>query len=763
MYLLLLVLALPLLASTLSFITQQKPLVAILSTQAMLILALIGTVVATQVVVMPTLFTATFLKTGTLNLSIAFMWDPLTATMLLLTTFMSLVIHAYVSRYMLSDLTQARFMAQLSLTTVAVMILVMSGNLLTAFIGWQWIGLSLYLLLNHYHYDLKANQAAKKKFIINRLGDVCFLLAIVLALQHYNTTDFEALFNANNIFLSLMSVTISLKAVIISLVFVAVMTKSAQFPFHIWLPDTMETPTPVSALMHAGIINAGGFLLARLSPLVIQSPPVMGFIFSIGVATLLCGCFFLLTQTDVKRQLAYSTMGQMGYMIMQCGLGCFTAAIFHLISHGFYKASLFLNSGNAIDYYPKFNKKQNTIRQHWHQSLIALGLAIVVLVFWLSLLNTSHHPIKTNAILLIFIAISITQFIRHSFNTWASWKQRSIQCLIITLITGLYFFLLDGFSSLLSTSIAEKIPAIAAWQYGVIALLVILQISFWMIPLTSIQHYKWYKKIYIISLNKSYIEEFYRHCLLMPLRKMGDLCKPALTSNGKTTSLSQISLLGLLTLSIIYGVMSWWGHSAHSHPIMLIINIVILIVVLLATNRAQLCSLFTLLVCGEIALVNMGLLNNLASSQTAAIFQLINMLILLIALHLLLRKKQQINIRKTIERNIIPWPGLYLSILLLSLIGIPGTASFISEILILRGLVEINIFFAISLIFGIILFAIVVLRLLQVYVFDSSKITINHIQLSAGVHVMCILSIALNILNGLFPDTLLQLLQQARG
>lgn len=196
------------------------------------------------------------------DLNLKFTLDNLSSVMLFVVMVIGVTVYRYASRYLQSDTSRIRFLTQVTITLVSVMFFIVSGNLLTAFVGWQLIGLNLYILLNHYHYQSAANRAAKKKFIINRIGDMCFLVAIILCYQYFGTTDYDVLGQE--------AVIKGKQTLILGLVFIAIMTKSAQFPFHIWLPDTMQAPTPVSALMHAGVINSGGILLARLSPLLIK-------------------------------------------------------------------------------------------------------------------------------------------------------------------------------------------------------------------------------------------------------------------------------------------------------------------------------------------------------------------------------------------------------------------------------------------------------------------------------------------------------------
>jgi len=237
-------------------------------------------------------------------------------------------------------------------------VLVMSGNLLMLLISWEVMGICSYLLISHAADRKSAGQAATKAFLVNAVADVGFGLGVILAFRTFGTLDIPQILelapamanDAVNV-LAWVGLDLHIRSVtIISLLlFVGVMGKSAQIPFHVWLPGAMEAPTPVSALIHAAtMVNAGPFLLVRLSPLIVLSPFAMTFIFIIGAATAVFAGIVSLTQSDIKKILAYSTMSQIGFMVMACGLGAFAVAIFHLLAHGCYKAFFFLSTGNAL-------------------------------------------------------------------------------------------------------------------------------------------------------------------------------------------------------------------------------------------------------------------------------------------------------------------------------------------------------------------------------------------------------------------------------
>lgn len=282
-----------------------------------------------------------------LNLGVYF--DSLAAVMLLLISFIGLIIARYSVRYLAGEATQGRFLRWILFTLGSVLLLILSRNLVMFTAAWMMTSLGLHQLLIHYSDRPWAVWAARKKFLISRLGDLFLIGALVLTWHCFGTFDYSEVFAAAQLSQQALSASSSLIAVTGLLLAFGAMTKSAQFPFHTWLPDTMETPTPVSSLMHAGIINAGGFLVIRLSPLVSTSPAAMELLAVTGAFTALFGGVVMLTQTSVKRSLAYSTMAQMGFMMLQCGLGAYSAALLHIVAHSLYKAHAFLSSGSTLD------------------------------------------------------------------------------------------------------------------------------------------------------------------------------------------------------------------------------------------------------------------------------------------------------------------------------------------------------------------------------------------------------------------------------
>jgi NAD(P)H-quinone oxidoreductase subunit 5 len=274
--------------------------------------------------------------------ALALRLDLVSVVMAVLVALVGGVVVRFSRAYLAGDLGERRFFAGISLTLSAVLLLVISGNLLLLLAAWILTSMGLHRLLLHDPSRPGARFAARLKFVFSRLADLSLALALVILYRHQGTLDLEALLQAAEVGradgMAAAGWWLAAGAAL----------KSAQFPFHTWLPETMETPTPVSALMHAGIINAGGFLLVRLAPLMAQAPGALAALAVVGAVTAGFGSVVMLTQPTVKRALAFSTIAQMGFMILQCGLGAFGLALVHLVAHSIYKAHAFLTAGSSV-------------------------------------------------------------------------------------------------------------------------------------------------------------------------------------------------------------------------------------------------------------------------------------------------------------------------------------------------------------------------------------------------------------------------------
>ncbi len=296
----------------------------------------------------------TWMTSGDMRFEVGFLIDPLTALMTLVVSFVSLMVHIYTIGYMHDDPGYKRFFSYISLFTFSMLMLVMSNNFLQLFFGWEAVGLMSYLLIGFWYTRESAIYASLKAFLVNRVGDFGFVLGIGLILAWFGSLDYATVF-AKADSLSGQTLTLlpghewSLLAVICILLFIGAMGKSAQFPLHVWLPDSMEGPTPISALIHAAtMVTAGIFMVARMSPLFELSDTALNFVMVIGAITALFMGFLGMIQNDIKRVVAYSTLSQLGYMTVALGASAYSVAIFHLMTHAFFKALLFLAAGSVI-------------------------------------------------------------------------------------------------------------------------------------------------------------------------------------------------------------------------------------------------------------------------------------------------------------------------------------------------------------------------------------------------------------------------------
>ena len=298
-----------------------------------------------------------WLTSGGYTFQVGFLIDSLTVTMMLVVTFVSLMVHIYTIGYMRDDPGYNRFFSYISLFTFSMLMLVMSNNFMQLFFGWEAVGLVSYLLIGFWYTRPTAIFANMKAFLVNRVGDFGFILGIGLVLAHFGTLDYQEVFNgaAGLADASITLVpgpewgTVSLMGAICILLFIGAMGKSAQVPLHVWLPDSMEGPTPISALIHAAtMVTAGIFMVSRMSPLFELSDTALSFVLIIGSVTALFMGFLGIIQNDIKRVVAYSTLSQLGYMTVALGASAYSVAIFHLMTHAFFKALLFLAAGSVI-------------------------------------------------------------------------------------------------------------------------------------------------------------------------------------------------------------------------------------------------------------------------------------------------------------------------------------------------------------------------------------------------------------------------------
>ncbi|MFN9746041.1 MAG: NADH-quinone oxidoreductase subunit L [Betaproteobacteria bacterium] len=370
---------------------------------------------------------------GKLVMEVGFLVDGLTAMMMVVVTFVSLMVHVYTIGYMDGDPGYQRFFSYISLFTFSMLMLVMSNNFLQLFFGWEAVGLVSYLLIGFWFKKPTAVFANMKAFLVNRVGDFGFILGIGLIAAHAGTLNYgEAFAKAGELSkLQFPGTDWQLLTVACICLFVGAMGKSAQFPLHVWLPDSMEGPTPISALIHAAtMVTAGIFMVARMSPLFELSDTALNLVLVIGAITALFMGFLGIIQNDIKRVVAYSTLSQLGYMTVALGLSAYSVAVFHLMTHAFFKALLFLAAGSVIIgmHHDQDIRNMGGLRRHmpitWITSLLG-SLALIGTPLFAgfyskdSILIASHHstlPGATFAMWAVYIGVFVTAF--YSFRMY---------------------------------------------------------------------------------------------------------------------------------------------------------------------------------------------------------------------------------------------------------------------------------------------------------------------------------------------------------
>ncbi|HMB90221.1 MAG TPA: NADH-quinone oxidoreductase subunit L [Rhodothermales bacterium] len=305
----------------------------------------------------------TWMAAGGLDVAFAYRVDHLSLLMTLIVTGVGALIHLYSIGYMHGDRGYWKFFAYLNLFIFAMLNLVLADNLPVLFLGWEGVGLCSYLLIGFWYTDLKNSAAANKAFIVNRVGDFAFLMAMFILFKNIGALDFDSIMETARSFAAGSAPAWANWVVL--LLFIGATGKSAQIPLFVWLPDAMAGPTPVSALIHAAtMVTSGLYLLARLSPLVLIAPQMMMLVAVVGALTAIMAATIAITQTDIKRVLAYSTVSQLGYMFMAAGVGAFFVAIFHVMTHAFFKACLFLGSGSVIH---GMHEVEHELEHHGHE------------------------------------------------------------------------------------------------------------------------------------------------------------------------------------------------------------------------------------------------------------------------------------------------------------------------------------------------------------------------------------------------------------
>ena len=495
-----------------------------------------------------------FLDVGKLTVDLGFYIDQLTVLILLLVTGVSTIVQVYASRYMIGDLRHSRFFALTALFTAAMTLLVMSSNLLLTFIFWELMGLCSYLLISHYAERPSAARAATKVFLVNSVADVGLAIGVILTFLTFDTLDIPQILAIAKSGADIPTLSITLLTLCL---FCGAVGKSAQMPAHVWLPFAMEAPTPVSALIHAAtMVNAGPFLLVRLSPVLVLSPTAMMVIATVGGVTALFAALVSSTQTDVKRSLAYSTISQLGFMTMLCGVGAFVAAIFHLIAHGFFKAFLFLSTGNVLAATHRHveEKDEKPARAMGGLFIGALILSVIpaLVIFsgpygylWLSQSFSAANValwiigLATIFFTAIYLFKSMTIVFHRSppgakdgeptvIATPFSAKHVSAVIVIASVMVVVLVVIWRWFAGFLSPAVGglpmQPSTELSAW----ILVPLLAAVAGWLVAYLgflrpkTLETPRWRKKFYVFFMNKGYFDEVYDVFLIRPTIRFAD-------------------------------------------------------------------------------------------------------------------------------------------------------------------------------------------------------------------------------------------------
>jgi NADH-quinone oxidoreductase subunit L len=428
----------------------------------------------------------------------------------------------------------------LALAGFVLLSMVASANLLMLFVFWQLLTWLVYLLSYHYAHPPTVD-GAFKTFAVLRLGDFAFLAGVLLAQNLYGSMEFEQLFvraaeTPATVSLWQGGPQIDAPILITLLIFIGAMSKSVQFPLQVWLPGSLYAPTPVHALLHAGIINAGGFLVNRLAPLYGHAPVTLHVAFLVGGLTAIIGAAIMLTQPDIKRMLGFSTIGQMGYMIMECGLGAFALAIFHLIAHGLFKATVFLNCSNVIhearkepQFPPGYLEEEPEKSPHlpWATGIVmTLLLPLIILLTAHGIVQVPLADAQATAIFLFFAWVTSSQAILSLYRLRAvdTWKVAIVMVLMMSLVIVTYLWAAERFTYFLYPAPGEaaryfQAAAFPLWVFdlfiGTVTLLVIVG---WVVVYQNIrgEHIplpQWIlrlmPRLYLLCLNQLYLDALY--------------------------------------------------------------------------------------------------------------------------------------------------------------------------------------------------------------------------------------------------------------
>lgn len=418
--------------------------------------------------------------------------DTVSLVMVMLVTFLGAVVLRFSRRYLAGDPDQSRFFSWMSLTLASVLTVVLAGHLVLLLAGWVSTSLCLHRLLLHRPERPGAVFSARKKFVFSRMGDLCLLAAVlILGLGHGTWT-------LQGVFASVGAGERGGLTAVGLLLAVCAMLKSAQFPFHTWLPDTMETPTPVSAFMHAGIVNAGGFLIVRFAPIYEETSAGLYLLVGVGTLSAAFGAIVMLAQPSVKRSLAYSTIAQMGFMLLQCGLGAYGLALIHIVAHSLYKAHAFLTAGSTIGVVPRMSIPLR---------LPALSIGVLFGGLMVSGGATALHVLlpslgSQSVVFQVVLALALAYGIARTFSSVGSGMALCLKALGMALVVTTLTYLLHAAAGLMSIA-----GTVGDTPIGLVAVVVLVFVALFLFQAMHwrAHQYPLGRALYVHALNGFYL------------------------------------------------------------------------------------------------------------------------------------------------------------------------------------------------------------------------------------------------------------------
>jgi NADH-quinone oxidoreductase subunit L len=462
------------------------------------------------------LFTMALFGAPSSEISFGIMWgvllfDPLSSLMAFVIATISMLVHLYSRRYMAEERGYSRFFILLGLMTSALLLMVSAGDLVTLLIAWHLIGVLLYFLLGHDATSHEAHRFASWTLLTYRFGDLPLLLAAVLLFQAFDTWSLQSIFTQLLAAPDIKTLFgLPLAETVAALVALSAFARSAQFLLHTWLPYSMGGPTPVSALMHAGIVNAGGFLINRFAPLFLHTDLVLHWVFVVGLVTAVIGSVLMLAQNDIKKALGYSTMGQMGFMIMECGVGAFSLAIYHLIAHGLFKGTLFLSAGGVINHarqddgVPKddlytfvVERRPARLKRPWIVMAAVTLIVPVVILTMAHLLVAGDYFHQQGAVVLLFFGwVTGAQliFATYRIRTENIWRLMGLILVSFTIVVLGYAFISHAFELFLypndaiRSGIYEAAGIDIFWFDVLVIILTLMVVIGWLAAYYTDQH-----------------------------------------------------------------------------------------------------------------------------------------------------------------------------------------------------------------------------------------------------------------------------------